>query len=56
MRRLYGDVILVIGASSGMGKAIAQELSQEGYKVYGTSRKAVFPHAAPERNLAGGFI
>lgn len=32
-------VVLVTGASSGIGKAIAQLLSSKGYKVYGTSRK-----------------
>ena len=39
MNKLYGEVVLIAGASSGMGKAIAEALSQEGYKVYGTSRK-----------------
>lgn len=32
-------VVLVTGASSGIGKAIAETLMQEGYLVYGTSRK-----------------
>lgn len=40
MKNIYGNVVLVAGASSGMGKAIAEALSGEGYKVYGTSRKA----------------
>ncbi|PKQ19571.1 MAG: short-chain dehydrogenase/reductase [Actinobacteria bacterium HGW-Actinobacteria-6] len=31
-------VVLITGASSGNGQAIAQLLSQEGYKVFGTSR------------------
>jgi short-subunit dehydrogenase len=32
-------VVLVTGASSGLGRAIAALLFQKGYKVYGTSRK-----------------
>jgi NAD(P)-dependent dehydrogenase (short-subunit alcohol dehydrogenase family) len=32
-------VALVTGASSGIGEAIAQQLSRAGYKVYGTSRR-----------------
>lgn len=32
-------VILVTGASSGIGKTCVEFLSQKGYKVYGTSRK-----------------
>ena len=31
-------VVLVTGASSGLGKSIAQFLSKKGFKVYGTSR------------------
>lgn len=36
-------VVLITGASSGIGKACAQHLSQKGYKVYGTSRSASWP-------------
>lgn len=32
-------VVLVTGASTGFGKAIAEHLIQQGYKVYGTSRR-----------------
>ncbi|HYE08812.1 MAG TPA: SDR family oxidoreductase [Patescibacteria group bacterium] len=58
MNKLYGDVVLIAGASSGMGKAIAEALSQEGYRVYGTSRKV---NTASDDEIAvctdtGGFI
>lgn len=36
-------VVLITGASSGIGKQCAHYLSEKGYKVYGTSRKAVYP-------------
>ena len=35
----YGEVVLVTGASSGIGKSIAGLLKDKGYRVYGTSRK-----------------
>ena len=34
-------VILITGISSGFGKAMAERLSKEGHKVYGTHRRAV---------------
>ncbi|NLC68487.1 MAG: SDR family oxidoreductase [Clostridiaceae bacterium] len=40
---VYGDTVLVTGASSGVGKSIAQMLMENGYKVYGTTRKPVEP-------------
>lgn len=38
-------VVLITGASSGLGRATAEHLHEHGYRVYGTSRK---PEAAPE--------
>lgn len=32
-------VVLITGASSGIGKAVAERLTGEGFRVYGTSRK-----------------
>lgn len=58
MKKLYGDVVLIAGASSGMGKAIAEALAEEGYKVYGTSRKLEEGAMSelPVPNTAGGFV
>jgi short-subunit dehydrogenase len=36
--RMNGTVVLVTGASSGIGQATARLLSQRGYRVFGTSR------------------
>ena len=43
-------VVLITGASSGIGKACAQHLCQRGYRVYGTSRNAPEP---PESSKPG---
>lgn len=59
MKSTSGPVVLVTGASSGIGKATAEYLMKLGFHVYGTSRKA------PEINntahtssdaATGGFI
>lgn len=39
---------LIIGASSGIGKALAEQLSVEGHKVYGTYNKSDVSHPSIE--------
>jgi short-subunit dehydrogenase len=43
MKFWHGNVVLVTGASSGIGKSIAETLSCAGFTVYGTSRKCGKP-------------
>src|SRR5688572_17209836 len=40
-------VVLVSGASSGIGRAVAGTLAQSGFQVYGTSRKAADANPIP---------
>ena len=40
-------VVLITGASSGVGQATARLLSQRGYRVFGTSRKPASTHDIP---------
>ena len=44
---LKEPVALVTGASSGIGRAIAQKLSKQGLRVFGTSRDAGRVEAIP---------
>lgn len=56
MQSRYGNVVLVTGASSGIGKAVAERLANEGFRVYGTSRKAEGEQIVIAENASGGFL
>jgi short-subunit dehydrogenase len=58
VKKIYGDVVLITGASSGIGRALAYSLSSKGFKVYGTSRKAAleFENDVATTYEAGGFF
>jgi len=55
---MNGKVVLVTGASSGIGKAAANLFAKEGYRVYGTSRKkqADGTEANAEDAGSNGFV
>lgn len=40
---MAGKVVLISGASGGLGQAAAVRLARRGHRVYGTSRRATFP-------------
>jgi short-subunit dehydrogenase len=54
LKKHYGDVVLVTGASSGIGKATAEFLVKNGFKVYGTSRKVLEEVAIDISSSTGG--
>jgi short-subunit dehydrogenase len=45
---IYGRVVLITGASSGIGAATARLFAEQGYIVYGASRRGVIPGPAME--------
>mgnify|MGYP000226713887 CR=1 FL=1 len=53
-----GQVVLLTGASSGIGKATAMLLMEKGFHVYGTSRKASGGSGSEPvfRSTSGGFV
>lgn len=58
MNNFNGNVVLVTGASSGLGKAIANKLYKMGYRVYGTTRKPIenYDEILPASEKNPGFL
>ncbi|MHB1315065.1 MAG: SDR family NAD(P)-dependent oxidoreductase, partial [Christensenellales bacterium] len=54
MKKPIGKVVLLTGASSGIGQAIALHLISDGFHVYGMSRKTELPPLRPAE--CGGFL
>lgn len=56
MDRVYGKVVLVTGASSGIGRATAELLMNNGFRVYGTSRKSQDKDDVKKAAVGEGFL
>jgi len=56
MKQIDNKVILLTGASSGIGKALANSLAQNGAKVYGTSRHPANAKSVVKNATGGGFL
>lgn len=56
MQSQYGNVVLISGASSGIGEALAESLAGKGLRVYGTSRQVEAEETIIAENEAGGFF
>jgi NAD(P)-dependent dehydrogenase (short-subunit alcohol dehydrogenase family) len=52
MKGSFSRVVLIVGASSGIGAACAEYLHRGGYRVYGTSRQASSPGEPRNRDIA----
>ncbi|HEY3316279.1 MAG TPA: SDR family oxidoreductase [Bacillota bacterium] len=52
----YGKAVLITGASSGIGKACAEYLRDQGYHVYGGSRRVSPEDEVPVPGRNGGWL
>ena len=52
----YGRVVLLTGASSGIGKITSEKLADLGLRVYGTSRRANNGNIVYSNEASQGFV